>query len=145
VELYCHFPICLHVLYRDSCTVPNADAQMVLYSFRTQNPSVCVPIKLSKFHPRTDHEGPEGGVEVLPYSFFNIGARLCGSSSLRPGRFTLEKETRYPLYRRLGGPQSRSGRVRNLSPPPGFDPRTVPVRSESLYRLGYPGSTIILV
>ena len=31
----------------------------------------------------------------------------------------------YPLYTRLGGPQGRSGRVRKISPPPGFDPRTV--------------------
>jgi hypothetical protein len=38
--------------------------------------------------------------------------------------------TRYPLYRRLGGPQDRSGRLRKISPPPGFDPRTVqPVAS----------------
>ena len=42
-----------------------------------------------------------------------------------PGRFNPSKETRYPLYRRLGGPQGRSGRVGNISPPPGFDPRTV--------------------
>ena len=34
-------------------------------------------------------------------------------------------KTRYPLYRRLGGPQGRSGRVRKVSLPPGFDPRTV--------------------
>ena len=33
--------------------------------------------------------------------------------------------TRYPLYRKLGGPQGLSGRVRKISPPPGFDPRTV--------------------
>jgi hypothetical protein len=26
---------------------------------------------------------------------------------------------------RLGGPQGRSGQVRKISPPPGFDPRTV--------------------
>ena len=39
-------------------------------------------------------------------------------------------KTRYPLYRRLGGPQGRSGQVRKMSPPPGFDPRTVqPVAS----------------
>jgi hypothetical protein len=39
-------------------------------------------------------------------------------------------KTRYPLYRRQGGPQSRSGRVRKISFPPGFDPRTVkPVAS----------------
>ena len=29
-----------------------------------------------------------------------------------------------PLYRRLGGPQGQSGQVREISPPPGFDPRT---------------------
>jgi len=33
--------------------------------------------------------------------------------------------TRYPLYRMLGGPQGRSGRKRKISPPPGFNPRTV--------------------
>ena len=32
------------------------------------------------------------------------------------------KETRYPLCRRLGGPQGRCGLVRNMSPPPGFFP-----------------------
>jgi hypothetical protein len=38
--------------------------------------------------------------------------------------------TRYPLYRRLGGPQGRSGQVLKISPPTGFDPRTVePVTS----------------
>jgi len=44
------------------------------------------------------------------------------SVTLRP-LFTPEK-TRYPLHSRLGGPQSRSGQVRKISPPPGFDPRT---------------------
>ena len=52
-----------------------------------------------KVHPITGHEGP--------------------------GRFTPGKETRYPLYRRLGGPQGRSGRVWKISPPPGFDLWTV--------------------
>ena len=33
--------------------------------------------------------------------------------------------TRYPLYRRLGRPQGRSGRVLKISPSPVFDPRTV--------------------
>ena len=41
----------------------------------------------------------------------------------RPGRFTSGK-TRYFLYRRLGGRQGRSERVRKISPPPGLDPRT---------------------
>jgi hypothetical protein len=38
------------------------------------------------------------------------------------------------VYRRLGGPQGRSGRVRKISPPPGFDPRSTSP-NESLYRL----------
>jgi hypothetical protein len=42
-----------------------------------------------------------------------------------PGRFTPGKEIRYPFYRRLGGPQGRSGRLLKISLPPGFDPRTV--------------------
>jgi hypothetical protein len=43
----------------------------------------------------------------------------------RPGRSSPPGMTRYPLSRRLGGTQCRSGRVRKISPPPGFDPRTV--------------------
>ena len=40
------------------------------------------------------------------------------------------KKTRYPLYRKLGGPKGRSGRVRKISLPLGLDPRTVhPVAS----------------
>jgi len=38
--------------------------------------------------------------------------------------------TLYPFYGRLGGPQDQSGRVRQILPPPGFDPRTVqPIES----------------
>jgi hypothetical protein len=37
----------------------------------------------------------------------------------------LGKETRYALYRSLGGPQGLSGRMQNISALPGFDPRTV--------------------
>jgi hypothetical protein len=48
-----------------------------------------------------------------------------GLSAPRPGRFTPGKKTRYPFYRRLGGPQGRSGRVQKISLLPGFDPRTV--------------------
>ena len=35
------------------------------------------------------------------------------------------RKTRYPLYRRLGGTQGRSGQVRKISPPPEFDPQNV--------------------
>ena len=57
-------------------------------------------------------------------------------SASRPGRSLPPGWTRYPLYRSLGGPQGRSGQVRKISPPPGFDPR--PARIQSLYRLSYP-------
>jgi len=52
-----------------------------------------------------------------------------GSAS-RLGRSLPRGKTRYPLYRRLDGPQGPSWQVRKISPPPGFDPRTVqPVAS----------------
>ena len=51
-----------------------------------------------------------------------VGGQHHAPAALPPGK------NRYPLYRRLG--RSQSGRVRNTSPPPGFDPRTVqPVAS----------------
>jgi len=53
-----------------------------------------------------------------------------GEGSSRPGRSVPPGKTRYPLYRRLGGPQGRSGQVWKITPPPGFNPQTVqPVAS----------------
>jgi hypothetical protein len=46
-------------------------------------------------------------------------------SAACPGRILPPGKTRYPLYRRLGGPQGQSGQVRKISPPPTFDPWTV--------------------
>jgi len=37
-------------------------------------------------------------------------------SSARPGHSLHPGKTRYPFYRRLGGPQGRSGRAENLVP-----------------------------
>ena len=37
-------------------------------------------------------------------------------SAARPGRTLPTGKTRYPFYRRLGGPQGRSGRAENLVP-----------------------------
>ena len=45
-------------------------------------------------------------------------------SAARPGRTLPPGKTRYPLYRRLGGPQGRSGRAENLAPA-GFHSRNV--------------------
>ena len=65
-------------------------------------------------------------------SILSLTSALDGGGWLapRPCHFTRGKETRYPLYRRLGRPQDRSERVRKISPPPEFDPETVqPVAS----------------
>jgi hypothetical protein len=45
-------------------------------------------------------------------------SRFIAPADLPPGK------TRYPLYRRMGGPQGGSGPVRKISPTPGFGPRT---------------------
>jgi len=37
-------------------------------------------------------------------------------SAARPGRTLPQVNTWYPFYRRLGGPQGRSGRAENLVP-----------------------------
>jgi hypothetical protein len=68
---------------------------------------------------RTAHRGSRG----IALPFRDHGTRKGGgvqrhatAALYPPGK------TRYPLYRRLGGPQGRSGQVRKISPPPGFDP-----------------------
>ena len=58
----------------------------------------------------------------------NVGTTALeggGGSTPRPGRSLPPGKTRYPLYRRLGGPLGRSGQARKISPLPGFDPRTM--------------------
>jgi hypothetical protein len=68
-----------------------------------------------KAHPTTGHEGPEG---KWRYSY------TVSVTTPRPSLFTPREGTRYPLYRRPGSPHGLFARVRNISPPPGFDPRT---------------------
>ena len=48
-----------------------------------------------------------------------VGGQQHAPAALPPGK------TRYPLYKRLGGPQGRSGQVEKISPLSGFEPRTV--------------------
>jgi len=58
-----------------------------------------------------------------------VGGQRHAPAALPPGK------TPYPLQRRVGGPQGRSGEVWKIPLPPGFDPRNV----QSLYRLRYAG------
>jgi hypothetical protein len=57
---------------------------------------------------------------LQPRRYMGTGGHCRAPAVLPP------ENTRYPLYRRLGGPQGRSGRVRKIAPSPGFDPWTVP-------------------
>ena len=90
-----------------------------------------------KVHPRTRHEGSEGEWRYkftlsLASALDGMGGQNHASAALPP------RKTR---YRRLSGPQSRSGRMRIISPHTGIRSPDRQVRSESLYRLNYPGAT----
>jgi len=61
-------------------------------------------------------------------------------SAERPGHTLPQGETGYPFYRRMGGPQGRSGQTENLVPT-GIRSRTVQPVAQSLYRLSYPAHT----
>jgi hypothetical protein len=69
------------------------------------------------FHPLYRPRRPLGWAEAQFYSFLGPSTLYRGGRSApRPGRLYLRKKTRYPLYRRLGGPHGRSGREENLVP-----------------------------
>ena len=75
---------------------------------------------------RAAHRGSRG----IALPFHDHGTRRGEGSASRPGPSLPPGKTRYPLYRRLGGPQGRSGQVRKIWAPPAFDPRAVqPVAS----------------
>jgi hypothetical protein len=67
--------------------------------------------------------------EAQLHAFLISALDVCEWSNSRSGRFTPKgKSTWYPLDRRLGGLQSRSGRggeERNSQPPPGLETSTI--------------------
>ena len=60
---------------------------------------------------RTAYRGSTG----IALFFLDHATRRGERSASRPGRSLHPGKTRYPLYRRLGGPQDRSGQVRKIS------------------------------
>ena len=64
--------------------------------------------------------GPRAGKVKAKVHFTPLATTLSLTSAFYP-----RGTRRYPLYRKLGGPQGRSGRVWKISPTPRFDPRTV--------------------
>ena len=63
--------------------------------------------------------------------------KVCEWSAARPGRTLPPGKSRYSFYRRLGGPQGRSGRAERFASPGDSIPDR-PARSQLLYRLNYP-------
>jgi hypothetical protein len=68
-----------------------------------------------------------------------VGGQRHAPAALPP------RTNRYPLYRRLGRPQGLSGRVPNLSSPPGFDPRTVQLVASRYTDWAIPALTLISI
>jgi hypothetical protein len=90
--------------------------------------SVCTPAcfsNIGRFHPFIGHEGLQGEQSYSSTLFLTLALEGGEGSASLPGRTLPPGKTRYPLYRRLGGPQGQSGQVRKMSPPPAFDPWTV--------------------
>jgi hypothetical protein len=77
-------------------------------------------VKWSRYRP----VWPRGWVEVELYSSMTAALEGCEWSAARPGRTLPPRKTRCPFYRRLGGPQGRSGREENLVPT-GIRSRTI--------------------
>ena len=97
-----------------------------LYNKHTPAAAVCsVTEQEPKVHPITCHKGSEKEERYI--STLSLTSTLDGGgwSTQRPDRLTPKKETWYPLYRGLGGPQLRSGRVWKVSPTSGFDSQIV--------------------
>jgi len=91
-----------------------------------------------KVHPRIGHEGHE--VEYSYSSTLSLTSALDGVGDQRHVPVALPPgKIRYPLYRRLTGSHSRSGRVRKISPPTGIRSPSRPARIQSLYRLSNAG------
>ena len=73
-------------------------------------------------------------------SFVNFSARWgvgVDGDSHAPATLPAGKETQYSMYRWLGGPQGRSGRVWKISLSPGFDPRTAQSIAQLLVHVNF--------
>jgi hypothetical protein len=71
------------------------------------------------------HEDPEGELRLSSILSLTSALNGGGCTTPRPGRFTTERKNRYSFYRKLAGPQDRSGWEWEVSLQPGFDPPTI--------------------
>ena len=147
--LYLYSPYVPYGLYRSSvpvqrCTLPLPVPLLPLWTVRhVQSLGACTTVHFTFYTLRVilkrnlPFNTPwryRGGVDVKIHCFFNLDANGGGVAGQRhaPAAFPPGK-ARYPLYRRLGGPQVRSGLMLKISPPTGIRSQGRPARSESLY------------
>jgi hypothetical protein len=91
-----------------------------------------------KVYPITGHQGPRGGVEVKLFSFSTSALEEGGWSEPCPGHFNPGKDP-VPIVQDAGwAPGPVWTCAKNLAPT-GIRPPDRPTRSQSLYRLSYPG------
>jgi hypothetical protein len=98
-------------------------------------------LRLTKHYAMKTYLG-SGGID--PHILLTRHYMVVSDQVYAPPTYPQGKSLRYPFDRRLGGPQNRSGHgveERNFQPPAGIEHRSSdrPARSQSLYRLSYPG------
>jgi hypothetical protein len=92
-----------------------------------------------KLHPRTGHEGPEGEQKYNSTLSLTSAVDSGGWSTPRPGRFTPAERDAVPTVQEAGcAPGPVWTGAENLAST-GIRSPERPARSESLYRLSYPG------
>jgi hypothetical protein len=122
-------------LFEGSATTTNCRSDVICHGALRAN-IVCKTWTLLKikFTPEQAMKIQRGsGAIALPF-LEPLSQMWFGWSTPRPGRFTPGKQTRYPLNRRLGGPQGRSGRGSKISPSTRIRSPDRSARSESLNR-----------
>ena len=114
---------------------------LIFFSSRNFSDQVDVTYSEGQVHHTTDQGGPDGEVEL--YSTLSLNSALDGVGGQRhfPAALPTGK-TRNPLYRGLSkSPGPVWTGTENLAST-GIRPPDRPARSESLYRLSYPGSYV---
>jgi hypothetical protein len=133
-----------------SCTLPvnhfflfqlNASNMLQTFVYHQLLPAdfFMVKVKWSRYRPGVAQRVGRG----IALLFHDRGTRRRWEVSSTPRPHFTPRKTQYPFYRRLGGPQGRSGRAENLAHRDSIRDR--PARSQSLYRMSYPAHTDVYI
>ena len=90
---------------------------MYLFFYKLKNVKCTVVQALRLCTGRMAQRGSRG----IALLFLDHETRRGEGSASRPDRYLAPGKARYPLYRRLGGPQDRPGQVGKIPLAPGFD------------------------